>query len=58
MSYSEGRSYTPEERAVWERDNAIPPPVLRLDVLRYQRRAREMAAERESRIAQRRATKT
>jgi len=57
MSDDNGRSYTPAERAAWEKTNTLPLPVLRLDVLRHQRRIREQTAERESRLAARRAPK-
>lgn len=54
---SDGRTYTPEQRAEWERNNTLPLPVLRLNVLRHQRRAREIAEERERRFAERRAAR-
>lgn len=54
---AEGRTYTAEERAEWERDNTLPLPVIRLNVLRHQRRAREIAAERARQVAERRAAR-
>lgn len=51
------RTYTPEEREAWERSNTAPLPELRLNVLRHQRRGREIEAERTARFAAARAAR-